>query len=83
MEGLLKYDNFLTEAEEQELIDFVNAQEWDTTLRRRVQHYGARYQYRYAAASSSPVPPVPEKFDALAHRVYVLFGLEVPPNVRW
>lgn len=39
------YPEFITESEEQQLIEFINQQTWDTTLKRRTQHYGWRYPY--------------------------------------
>ncbi|QDV18660.1 2OG-Fe(II) oxygenase superfamily protein [Gimesia panareensis] len=43
--GFQLQDHYLTEAEEASLIEWIDQQPWDTTLRRRVQHYGYRYDY--------------------------------------
>lgn len=41
-EGLCLVENFITPAEEAELVAIINKQEWDTRLKRRTQHYGFR-----------------------------------------
>lgn len=42
--GLYLYRDFITDSEEQTLLDYIDAQEWTTSLKRRVQHYGYRYE---------------------------------------
>ena len=44
--GLLYLPNYLTQAEENQLTKLINKQKWDNTLKRRVQHYGYRYDYK-------------------------------------
>lgn len=41
--GLHLYTDFLTSGEEDSLLDYIDQQEWVTSLKRRVQHYGYRY----------------------------------------
>jgi alkylated DNA repair dioxygenase AlkB len=56
--------DYITEEEETRLLAAVDASEWDTTLQRRVQHYGYRYSYKnrtvptgeHAAPSALPLP---------------------------
>jgi hypothetical protein len=43
--GLSLLPDFITEAEERELLLVINQQSWLTDLQRRVQHYGYRYDY--------------------------------------
>lgn len=43
--GLHIYDNFITENEEHELINYINNSEWNNELKRRTQHYGYKYPY--------------------------------------
>lgn len=43
--GLIYEPNFITEEEESKLVELVDANEWNTDIRRRVQHYGWRYDY--------------------------------------
>lgn len=43
--GLLYQSAFISPSEEVALLSFVDSQAWDTSLKRRVQHYGARFNY--------------------------------------
>ena len=44
-DGLLYIPNFITPAEEVALLNTVDQQPWLTDLKRRVQHYGWKYDY--------------------------------------
>ena len=44
--GLRYVPNFITEEEETKLIKLINEYEWLTDLKRRVQHYGWKYDYK-------------------------------------
>jgi hypothetical protein len=57
--GLELVRDFVTLEEERALLACVDASEWDTTLRRRTQHYGHRYSYASGSAAAS-APPIPE-----------------------
>lgn len=50
-----------------QLLDWIDRQPWDTGLRRHVQHYGWRYDYRSrSVAASDYLGPLPEPLAALA-----------------
>ena len=53
IEGLFYVSDFVTSEEERKIIDKVAANEWSTTLSRRVQHYGYRYDYKSRRIDSS------------------------------
>jgi len=44
--GLRYFPNYIPAKEHFSLLDAIYRQEWQTDLRRRVQHYGYRYDYR-------------------------------------
>ena len=44
--GLTYVPDFITEAEERELVKKIDGEDWSTELQRRVQHYGWRYDYK-------------------------------------
>jgi alkylated DNA repair dioxygenase AlkB len=44
--GLEYHDNFITSAEHSELINIIDEQPWLDDLKRRVQHYGYKYDYK-------------------------------------
>ncbi len=44
--GLTYIPNIISEEKEQELLRFINAQPWQNSLKRKVQHYGIPYNYQ-------------------------------------
>lgn len=68
--GLIYVQDFLTTAEEAALVQIIEGQPWSAELRRRVQHYGWRYDYRRRAAEASMyLGPLPAWAAELAHRL--------------
>lgn len=68
--GLVYAQNFISEDEEQKLVEIIDSGEWRTDLKRRVQHYGWRYDY--AARQIDPsmkIGPLPEWVRDLAERL--------------
>ena len=58
--GLTYIDDFLSDEEATQLIDYIDEQNWDTTLKRRTQHYGYRYQYNHINKTQpDDVEPIP------------------------
>lgn len=45
-DGLAYLPSFLTPAEQRLLVDAIDARSWSMELKRRVQHYGYRYDYK-------------------------------------
>ncbi len=75
--GAVIVPDFVTPAEEERLLLRICAAPWLTELRRRVQHYGYRYDYRGA---SRPVPaaPFPRWASVMADRLRGHFGSALP-----
>lgn len=44
--GLEYIQNFITDVEEAALLQFVDGNAWDHSIKRRTQHYGYRYSYK-------------------------------------
>ncbi|MEM9734693.1 MAG: alpha-ketoglutarate-dependent dioxygenase AlkB [Pseudomonadota bacterium] len=44
--GVTLHPSFVDASRERELLDLIDNAVWDNTLKRRVQHYGWRYDYR-------------------------------------
>ena len=62
--------DWITPAEEAALIAFLDAGAWSGELRRRVQHFGYRYDYRARMATAeSRIGPLPEALQTLAERL--------------
>lgn len=54
--GLVYIENFISEKEEIDLLENINKQEWNTTLKRRTQHYGFIYDYLKGSANTKTTP---------------------------
>ena len=46
IQGLLFIQDYITDDEEKQFIKTIDKQVWDNSLKRRVQHYGYRYDYK-------------------------------------
>lgn len=53
IKGLRYIENYISESMEQLLLNAVEGEEWLTSLKRRVQHYGYKYDYKARAIDSS------------------------------
>ena len=77
--GLKVLPNFIDNDEEQRLLIAIDACEWDQSMKRRVQHYGWRYDYKARKViPSNYLGPLPEWAADLARR---LFELGVVPEL--
>ena len=70
-DGLIYAPHFLTEGEAEQLVAEIDARPWQDDLKRRVQHYGFRYDYkeRNINRDLSRTTPLPERAEALARRI--------------
>jgi len=50
--GLIYHKNYITSSEHDTLLATIDGQIWMTDLKRRVQHYGYRYDYRARATTT-------------------------------
>ena len=67
--GFLVFPEYLTESEETDLLDEIDCQEWDTTIKRRVQHYGFRFQYsKLNVDKDTPIREFPPLCQAIQNR---------------
>lgn len=79
--GLTYRPDFLDAAEEAELIAIIDRQPWITELKRRVQHYGYRYDYkRRAVDEAMRLGPLPDWLGGLLDRVSAEGGLAQRPD---
>jgi alkylated DNA repair dioxygenase AlkB len=62
--------DWITRAEENALAAFLDAGEWSGELRRRVRHFGYRYDYRARIATpESRIGPLPEELQGFGQRM--------------
>lgn len=68
--GLLYIPNYIAPAEEQQLKIHIDSAPWDTTLKRRTQHYGWKYDYRARAIDPTmKIGPLPPFLSTLVHQL--------------
>lgn len=68
--GLRYIPCYVSVSEEADLLEIVDALPWLPDLKRRVQHYGYRYDYKRRKADPSLyLGPLPEWAQAIAHRL--------------
>jgi alkylated DNA repair dioxygenase AlkB len=69
--GLTYIANYLNADTQNQLLNIIDQQEWSTKLKRRVQHYGYRYDYKKGSlASSSYLGLLPDWAQSLANQLY-------------
>jgi alkylated DNA repair dioxygenase AlkB len=79
--GLLYQPALLSPAEQQRILEDIDGRPWLTDLRRRVQHYGYRYDYKARAVDPSMyVGPLPDFAVEVARRLADLGLIEEAPD---
>ena len=69
--GLTTKENYLSQSEHDELLRQIDGQIWITDLKRRVQHYGYRYDYKSRSVDPSMyLGPLPAWATPLAKRLH-------------
>ncbi len=68
--GLTYIPDFITRDEESALIADIDVQSWLTDLKRRVQHYGYKYDYRARAVTNDAyLGPLPDWIQPVAQKL--------------
>ncbi|WP_457357305.1 alpha-ketoglutarate-dependent dioxygenase AlkB [Pseudomonas sp. TE3610] len=79
--GLRVVENFLSEADEQRLLRLINEGPWSNELKRRVQHYGWKYDYRARQIRPDAyLGPLPAWADQIAERLVTLGLMPEKPD---
>ena len=69
-DGLIFLENYIQEDEAERLVREIDAAPWRIDLKRRVQHYGYRYDYKARTARREDhLGPLPGLFQQLAERL--------------
>ena len=76
-QGAVIVPDFITPAEEERILLRIDQAPWLTELRRRVQHYGWRYDYR-GGVSHAPAPSFPRWSSVMAERLRPHFASVIP-----
>lgn len=79
--GLFYAPNFLSFDDQQRLVDAIDANEWSLEFRRRVQHYGYRYDYQARRIDPSMyLGPLPSFAIAIAARLQTVTSFAQRPD---
>ena len=75
--GLLLIKDFISAAEEKQLLDYVNSQKWQEVRLRKMQHYGYSFNYQVNNVNRTKEgASIPQPFHFLIERMKVLGALE-------
>lgn len=81
VEGLIYIPDFISLEEEEALLASIEGAEWDNSLKRRVQHYGLRYDYTAKSVDrSASIEPLPGFADDLARKIDATSQFSSTPN---
>lgn len=81
MNGLKYLDDVIDEKDEEYLLEEINKLTWNTDLKRRTQHYGFLYDYRYSRIDSSvQSEPFPIWLESLVEKLRSRQYLSFNPN---
>jgi alkylated DNA repair dioxygenase AlkB len=79
--GLSLLADFITEAEERELLSVIDQHPWLADLQRRVQHYGYRYDYTARQVTANLyLGALPDWLQLLAMRLHCEGFFATPPD---
>ncbi|MFP4119851.1 MAG: alpha-ketoglutarate-dependent dioxygenase AlkB [Coleofasciculus sp.] len=79
--GLNYIPDYINTQEQNQLLAIIDQQEWSTQLKRRVQHYGYRYEYKKRAlASASYLGELPDWANQLGQRLVRDRVTPTPPD---
>ena len=68
--GLQYIPDYISNNQEKQLIDIIDAQEWLTDLKRRVQHYGYKYDYTARSINSGHyIGAIPDWLSPLCQKL--------------
>lgn len=75
--GLSFVPDFITKDQHDSLLKYINEQKWDTSISRRVQHYGYQYPYQVKVSDKRqliPTTAIPELFKAILQPLLLTAG---------
>jgi alkylated DNA repair dioxygenase AlkB len=80
--GLLFSPDFISEKQEKFILLKINEEKWDTTLARRTQQYGYRYDYNSLSRNLSTdfAPEIPKYCNIVINKLLSEKLIETPPD---
>lgn len=81
IKGLTYISNFLTKEDELNLIHTINSQKWLSDIKRRVQHYGYKYDYKARSIDYRMfLGSLPDWLLSIANRLYIEQHIDELPD---
>jgi len=81
IKGLTYISNFINKIEEKKLVDSINSEQWLSDIKRRVQHYGYKYDYKARSIDYSMfIGELPSWAETMAHRLFIEKHIDVIPD---
>jgi alkylated DNA repair dioxygenase AlkB len=81
VKGMEYIPNFISHSEQENLLHQIDAQPWSQELKRRVQHYGYRYDYKSrSVASSIYLGALPDWAAQIAKRITLENYINIIPD---
>lgn len=81
IDGLIYIPNFISKVEALNYIKAINEESWLSDIKRRVQHYGYKYNYKFRAIDYSMfLGPLPKWASSMAERLYSEKYIDVIPD---
>jgi alkylated DNA repair dioxygenase AlkB len=81
VKGLTYIPDFINKEEEVDLIKHINNQQWLADIKRRVQHYGYKYDYKARTINYSMyLGPLPSWVNTIANRLHLEKYIEEYPD---
>lgn len=69
--GLIYLPDYISRPHHDKLLEHINAGTWDTSMKRRVQHYGYRYDYKARKVTSEMyLGDLPQWLERIARQLY-------------
>jgi alkylated DNA repair dioxygenase AlkB len=70
--GLQIVPDFISEEEERDLLEAIQSQPWNRSLKRLTQHYG--FEYKYTGYTLNPASPIPDFLMPIKSRIETTTG---------
>jgi alkylated DNA repair dioxygenase AlkB len=70
--GLIYIEDFISNDESKDLMNFIDSQIWSTDITRRTQQYGFKYEYKTASVKEETTP-IPKEFKFLNEKLEKYF----------
>lgn len=76
IKGLQLINNFINDKEEKQLLENIYNNLWDESIKRRVQHYGLKFEYKYRKAEKKSIKDFPNWLKNIVNKLIKIDSLK-------